>query len=700
MKVREEKTLGKEKTGTSARDKAIRMMQMSGEVVGSVAIDGIEDTTYIRQGTDSVGTNIEENALSSKDKVLTTLEKYEHVKGATDYLAAKNKNKKEAKKRIKTTRRETKESLKESSLAKREKNGEELTASEKEKLSKAKQRMKRYNKAVKKEERHIAKGKTQSDYEKIQAKKRKKLEHLSELQQATNYGSGDGYGIGVEENIQENISGTATWAAKRTADAIKDINFELGSRLEHGKSSKKDERKPPKNQKKKNPSGKHEEKASKRSTSKFEDKKLSKEEKHRIQKKNLQKRRAKTLFKNDKLSGTAARLKGITKSKGVMAAILGIAGPVLAIVGIIVILLLILASMGGVSGGMHEYTSYQAEDETLLLSNKVFVDEEKADKKAIKNAETDHTTASDGGGFDEYQYVLDGEDSTQDALIAVIKHDGNLIASYLTAKYFNYTLTPAIKNEIKEIYEEAFELSQYETIESRTATDYDEETDTTYYWNGDSWQTEECTYRYAIFTTELTTTPLDDILRAHLATEEQIRFYELYKSTSGQKDYLFGGFSARDDIYRYEYDPEEYKAIYGEADISFSDAEAQQIYNVAQTQLGRAYKWGGSSVASGFDCSGYVYWVMNTSGVASFPRTSANVILETFCDKVSPGAAKPGDLIFFQGTYATYGASHVGIYLGNNQMIHCGDPIKITNITTNYWTSHFYTFGRIKDEYR
>ena len=370
------------------------------------------------------------------------------------------------------------------------------------------------------------------------------------------------------------------------------------------------------------------------------------------------------------------------------------------IVGIIVILLLLLSAMGGVSGGMHEYTSYQAEDETLLLSNKVFVDEEKADKKAIKNAETDHTTASDGGGFDEYQYVLDGEDSTQDALIAVIKHDGNLIASYLTAKYFNYTLTPAIKNEIKEIYEEAFELSQYETIESRTATDYDEETDTTYYWNGDSWQTEECTYRYAIFTTELTTTPLDDILRAHLATEEQIRFYELYKSTSGQKDYLFGGFSARDDIYRYEYDPEEYKAIYGEADISFSDAEAQQIYNVAQTQLGRAYKWGGSSVASGFDCSGYVYWVMNTSGVASFPRTSANVILETFCDKVSPGAAKPGDLIFFQGTYATYGASHVGIYLGNNQMIHCGDPIKITNITTNYWTSHFYTFGRIKDEYR
>ena len=91
---------------------------------------------------------------------------------------------------------------------------------------------------------------------------------------------------------------------------------------------------------------------------------------------------------------------------------------------------------------------------------------------------------------------------------------------------------------------------------------------------------------------------------------------------------------------------------------------------------------------------------MNTSGVATFPRTSANVILETFCDKVSPGAAKPGDLIFFQGTYATYGASHVGIYLGNNQMIHCGDPIKITNITTNYWTTHFYTFGRIKDEYR
>ena len=689
----------KENTSTSERSKAIKMMQMSGEVIGNVATKGMEDVTEIPYGSTRDGTGLEESTLSSKDKVLTALEKYEHIKAAGSYIVESHENKKEARKRIKTKRRETKKALNESSLVRREKSGEELTASEKDTLKKSKQRMKRYNKAVKKEERFIAKGKNQDAYERIQTKKRKKLEHLSDLEQATNYGNDDGTATGLEENMQDNLSGTAAWAAKRTLNAVKDIDYELKTHLEHTKNSKTAEKVKHKEEKTAAKSSKHEGKVSKRSKSRFEEKKLTKEEKHKQQKKNLQKRRTKTLFKNDKLAGSAAKLKGVTKSKGVRAAIIGVAGPILIIFGVIIILMLLLAAMGSVSGEMHHYTSYMAEDETLLLSNKVFADEEKKDKKAIKNTETDHTTASDGGGFDEYQYTLDGEDSTQDALIAKIKHDGNLIASYLTAKYGNYTLTAAIKEEIKKIYEKAFKLEQYEDIQNRTSTYVDPTSGDTYYWNGSSWQTTACTYRYAIFHTDLTTKSLDEILKGKL-TEEQKKFYELYKSTSGQKDYLFGGFSARDDIYRYEYDPEEYKAIYGEADISFSDAEAQQIYNVAQTQLGRAYKWGGSSVATGFDCSGYVYWVMNTSGVATFPRTSANVILETFCDKVSPGAAKPGDLIFFQGTYATYGASHVGIYLGNNQMIHCGDPIKITNITTNYWTTHFYTFGRIKDEYR
>ncbi|SES21268.1 NlpC/P60 family protein [Butyrivibrio fibrisolvens] len=690
----------KEYKSESNKSKAIKMMQLSGEVVGNVATKEISDVSGERKGSDNSGTGVEESSLKTKDRILDNLEKYEHLKATGLYLADKHENNKKASKRIKASRRETRKALNDTKLGEKASKRHPLTDSEKKILSNSKERMKRYNKAVKKEERFIARTKNSNDFEKNQAKKRKKLEHLESLEQMTNYGDGDGQGTGLEENFQDNLEGTVTWASRRTHDAVKDIDYELKSHLEHKKDSKQTTKRGNEARPKEETRSKHEGRISKRQAKQFEEKQLTKEEKHNLQKKSLKKRRNKVIFKNDKLSGATAKIKEAVGSKGAKAALLGIAGPILAIVGVILILFLILAAISGMSGEMHEYTSYQAEDETLLLSNKVVVEEEKADKTAIKDTETNHPTASDGGGFNEYQYSLDGELTTKDALIAKIKHDGNLIASYLTAKYGDYKLTDAIKAELKKIYEEAFTLSQYETIEQRTSTYYDSEAEITYYWNGSSWQSTACTYRYAIFHTDLNTKPLDDVLKAHLATEEQKRFYDLYKSTSGQKDYLFGGYTARDDIYRYQYEPEEYEAIYGKADISFSDAEAQQIYNVAQTQLGRPYHWGGSTLASGFDCSGYVYWVMNTSGVASFPRTSANVMLNTYCDPVTAAEAKPGDLVFFQGTYATVGASHVGIYLGNNQMIHCGDPIKITNITTNYWTSHFYTFARIKDKYR
>lgn len=684
----------------SNKSKAIKMMKLSGEVVGNVATKEISEVDGAKVGSNNNGTGVEESSLEVKDKLLENLEKYERIKATGLYLADKHENNKKASKRIKASIRETKEALNDTKLGEKLKKRQPLTDTERKTLDKSKERMKRYNSAVKKEERFIAKTKNSNDFEKNQAKKRKKLEHLESLEQATNYGDGNGQGTGIEENFQDHVEGTITWASRRTHDAVKDIDYELKSHREHKKESKQTSKRGKEAHSKEERRSKHEDRKSKRQVKQYEEKQLTKEEKHSIQKKNLKKRKNKVLFKNDKLSGTTAKIKEAIGSKGTKAALLGIAGPILAIVGVILILFLILAAISGMSGEMHEYTSYQAEDETLLLSNKVVVEEEKADKKAINDTEINHPTASDGGGFNEYQYSLDGELKTKDALTAKIKHDGNLIASYLTAKYGDYELTDAIKTELKNIYEEAFTLSQYETIEQRTSTYYDSEAKITYYWNGSSWQSTACTYRYAIFHTDLNTKPLDDVLKAHLATEEQKRFYDLYKSTSGQKDYLFGGNEARDDIYKYQYEPEEYVAIYGEADLSFSDAEAQLIYDVASTQLGRAYHWGGSTVASGFDCSGFVYWVMNTSGVATFPRTSANVMLKTFCDPVTAGEAKPGDLIFFQGTYDTIGASHVGIYLGNNQMIHCGDPIKITNITTNYWTSHFYTFARIKDTYR
>ena len=115
----------------------------------------------------------------------------------------------------------------------------------------------------------------------------------------------------------------------------------------------------------------------------------------------------------------------------------------------------------------------------------------------------------------------------------------------------------------------------------------------------------------------------------------------------------------------------------------------------AEKFLGYPYVWGGSSPATSFDCSGFVSWVINNCGVGwNVGRLSASGLL-SICTRVSPANAKPGDLIFFQGTYNTSGASHVGIYLGDGKMIHCGNPVKISSINTAYWQQHFYCYGRI-----
>ena len=114
----------------------------------------------------------------------------------------------------------------------------------------------------------------------------------------------------------------------------------------------------------------------------------------------------------------------------------------------------------------------------------------------------------------------------------------------------------------------------------------------------------------------------------------------------------------------------------------------------AEKYLGYPYVWGGSKPSTSFDCSGFVCWVINQSGVDSVGRTTATGLFN-YCSHIPPGEAKPGDLIFFQGTYDTSGASHVGIYVGNGMMIHCGSPIQYASINTSYWQSHFLGYGRL-----
>ena len=165
--------------------------------------------------------------------------------------------------------------------------------------------------------------------------------------------------------------------------------------------------------------------------------------------------------------------------------------------------------------------------------------------------------------------------------------------------------------------------------------------------------------------------------------------YEILKETYGNKSGVFGA----GDVYS-EANPGDYQDYDIPAEALTDQAFARMI-NEAEKYLGYPYVWGGSSPSTSFDCSGFVSYVINHCGNGwNVGRQTANGLLGK-CSRVSASDARPGDLIFFQGTYATSGASHVGIYVGNGMMIHCGNPIQYASINSNYWQSHFYTFGRI-----
>jgi cell wall-associated NlpC family hydrolase len=195
----------------------------------------------------------------------------------------------------------------------------------------------------------------------------------------------------------------------------------------------------------------------------------------------------------------------------------------------------------------------------------------------------------------------------------------------------------------------------------------------------------EVPYNYYILNVTLTNRNLETVALSRL-TPEQTEMFNVYLETLGNKPELFAG-----SIYaRGEY------IVYGVPPEALEDAVFAAMLEEAEKHLGRAYVWGGSSPSTGFDCSGYVSWVINNSGW-NVGRLGAKGLFN-ICTPVSPADAKPGDLIFFIGTYDApdpNAPTHVGIYVGGNFMIHCGNPISYANITTNYWVNHFYSFARL-----
>ena len=317
---------------------------------------------------------------------------------------------------------------------------------------------------------------------------------------------------------------------------------------------------------------------------------------------------------------------------------------------------------GGVSSIVG--TSYTAEDEAIRQVEADYKELESGLREEIADIETGYPD------YDEYQYHLDE-----------IGHNPFALASYLTAKLYDYTREEA-QAEIQALFEKQYTLTLREEIQTRyrTETTTDPETGET--------TTEEVPYDYYILHVTLTNKNIET-LAGELLTPEQKEMFDIYMETKGNKPDVFGedyatGTPGSGEYTDYEIPPE-----------ALSDERFAAMIAEAEKYLGYPYVWGGSSPSTSFDCSGFVCWVINHSGAGSVGRTTAQGIWG-YTTPIAPSEAKPGDIIFFTGTYDSGSAvSHVGIYAGNGMMIHCGNPISYASVNTPYWQSHFYSYGRL-----
>ena len=351
--------------------------------------------------------------------------------------------------------------------------------------------------------------------------------------------------------------------------------------------------------------------------------------------------------------------------------------------GIAAVGLLVLVIAGSVSscsvlinggGNVVLGTSYTAEDEDLKGVETDYTKLEDKLRKQIDRIETDHP------GYDEYRYNL-----------AEIGHNPYELASLLTVEFENYTRSQ-VQARLQSIFEAQYELKLEEKVEIRTR----KETRVGYRYNPITGTGHTYTYQvtvqyeYKILNVTLLNRGVDYVARNSGLTDDQLQRYEVTLECRGNRDDLFAGIAfATPDGAGSSGEYQDYD-IPGEA---LTDEKFRKMITEAEKYLGYPYVWGGSSPSTSFDCSGFVSWVINHSGW-DVGRLTANGLLN-ICTPVSSANARPGDLIFFQGTYDTAGASHVGIYVGDGMMIHCGDPISYANINTSYWQSHFYTFGRL-----
>lgn len=321
-------------------------------------------------------------------------------------------------------------------------------------------------------------------------------------------------------------------------------------------------------------------------------------------------------------------------------------------------------------------SSYAADDADMLAAEEQYCALEAELQEYLDTYENTHD-------YDEYHYDLDD-----------IEHDPYVLISTISALHGGEWTIGEVGGTIQMLFDKQYILTETVTTETRYRTET--RTGTTSYTDPETGETVTEEYEYEVqvpYTYYICNVTLENFNLSHvpvyIMSEEQLSMYATYMATLGNRPDLFP-----DSQYVGMYIDTEYED-YEIPTEALSDPRLAAMMEEAEKYLGYPYVWGGSSPSTSFDCSGFVSWVINNCGEGwSIGRLGAEGLRNT-CSYVSPVNARPGDLIFFEGTYDTSGASHVGIYVGNNMMIHCGDPIQYASINTNYWQQHFLSFGRL-----
>ena len=324
-----------------------------------------------------------------------------------------------------------------------------------------------------------------------------------------------------------------------------------------------------------------------------------------------------------------------------------------------------LVTVGNGVAGAIGASTYAAEDADLLGAEAAYC----ALEDELQRYLDTYTRTHD---YDEYHFDLD-----------TIEHDPYVLISMISALHEGAWTLDEVRGTLQDLFDRQYILTEDVVVETRYRTETDTWTDADGNTHTDTYQVP---YDYYICTVTLENFNLSHV-PVYIMSEEQLGMYATYMATLGNRPDLFPGSG---------YIGKYVEGSYTDYDIppeALDDEVFAAIIKEAEKYLGYPYVWGGSSPSTSFDCSGFVSWVINHSGW-DVGRLGAQGLCN-ICTPVSSANVKPGDLVFFTGTYDTPGVSHVGIYVGNNIMIHCGDPISYANLNSNYWQSHFYRYGRL-----